>query len=102
MGSGEENQTRLRMTALLENDTDFNADLHLGLVLEHRIYTLPPNGFPYPTTIAMTLFRSGYIVCYLGIRAACRAGNAHVRLYREAVKFLLIKIGVCTLYSAQR
>lgn len=32
-----------------------------------------------------------YIVCYLGIRVACRAGNAHVRLYREAVKFLLRK-----------
>ena len=32
-----------------------------------------------------------YIVCYLGIRVACRAGNAHVKLYREAVKFLLRK-----------
>ena len=84
---------------MLENNTSFNADLHLGLVLQHRIYTLFPNGFPYSTAITMRSFRSGYTVSYVVNRAARRAGKFHVTLFREGVKFLLIAFRVCTLYS---
>lgn len=62
------------------------------------LYMLP-NGFSYPTTITMAFFRSGHSVEYVPIRAAKRAGKSHLNLLRDGVKFLLIILRVCTLYS---
>lgn len=63
---------------------------------------LLPNGFSYPTTSTMAFFRSGFSVGYVPIRAAKREGKSHIRPLRDGLRFLLIMIRVCTLYSPLR
>jgi glycosyltransferase involved in cell wall biosynthesis len=63
---------------------------------------LLPNGFSYPTTSTMAFFRSGYSVSYVPIRAAKREGKSHIRPMRDGIRFLLIMIRICTLYSPLR
>lgn len=63
---------------------------------------LLPNGFSYPTTSTMVFFRSGYSVTYLPIQAARRVGKSHIRPVRDGLRFLLIMIRICTLYSPLR
>lgn len=60
---------------------------------------LLPNGFSYPTTITMAFFRAGYAVSYEEIQALRRIGSSHIRLFRDAVRFLLIIFKIGTLYS---
>ncbi len=60
---------------------------------------LLPNGFSYPTTITMALFRSGYSIKYVPICCEKRAGNSHIRLIKDGFKFLLIIFRVTSLYS---
>lgn len=67
-------------------------------VFTQFLYLLP-NGFSYPTTITMALFRSGYSIQYVPISCEKRIGNSHVRLLRDGFKFLLIIFRVTSLYS---
>lgn len=67
-------------------------------VFKQFLYLLP-NGFSYPTTITMALFRSGYSVKYVSISCEQRAGNSHIRLIKDGFKFLLIIFRVTALYS---
>jgi glycosyltransferase involved in cell wall biosynthesis len=67
-------------------------------IFEQFLYLLP-NGFSYPTTITMALFRSGYSIKYVPIRCEKRTGNSHIRLIKDGVKFLLIIFRVTSLYS---
>lgn len=60
---------------------------------------LLPNGFSYPTTITMALFRAGYSVGYIDISANKRKGNSHIKAYLDGFKFLLIIFKIGTLYS---
>ena len=60
---------------------------------------LLPNGFSYPTTITMALFRSGYAVSYVPITAAKRVGKSHIRPLHDGLRFLIIIFRVATLYS---
>lgn len=63
---------------------------------------LYPNRFSYPTTATMAFFRSGYSVAYVPIKAAKREGKSHIRPIRDGLRFLLIMIRICTLYSPLR
>ncbi|MCG3202239.1 MAG: Undecaprenyl-phosphate 4-deoxy-4-formamido-L-arabinose transferase [Gammaproteobacteria bacterium] len=63
---------------------------------------LYPNGFSYPTTSTMAFFRSGYSVAYVPIKAARREGRSHIRPIRDGLRFLLIMIRICTLFSPLR
>jgi glycosyltransferase involved in cell wall biosynthesis len=63
---------------------------------------LLPNGFSYPTTSTMAFFRSGYSVGYVPIKTAKREGTSHIRPIRDGLRFLLIMIRICTLYSPLR
>lgn len=63
---------------------------------------LYPNGFSYPTTSTMAFFRSGYSVAYVPIKAARREGKSHIRPIRDGLRFLLIMIRICTLFSPLR
>ncbi len=67
-------------------------------IFEQFLYLLP-NGFSYPTTITMALFRSGYNIKYVPIRCEKRTGNSHIRLIKDGFKFLLIIFRVTSLYS---
>lgn len=66
-----------------------------------RFLYLLPNGFSYPTTITMALFRSGNPVGYVPITAARRMQDtaSHIRPVRDGIRFLLIMFKVATLYS---
>ena len=67
-------------------------------IFRQFIYLLP-NGFSYPTTITMALFRSGYSIKYIPITCEKRTGNSHIRLIKDGFKFLLIIFRITSLYS---
>ncbi len=60
---------------------------------------LLPNGFSYPTTITMAMFRSGYSVGYVPIKMPERDGDSHIRPISDGIRFLLIIFKVGTLYA---
>lgn len=61
-----------------------------------RLVYLLPNGYSYPSTITIALFRSGYAVKYIPIKASARVGKSKIKLLRDGLGFLLIvtRIGV--------
>ncbi len=67
-------------------------------IFKQFLYLLP-NGFSYPTTITMALFRSGYQIAYEPITCEQRQGKSHIRLLQDGIKFLLIIFRVTSLYS---
>lgn len=67
-------------------------------IFKQFLYLLP-NGFSYPTTITMALFRSGYSIKYVPIACEKRKGNSHIRLIKDGFKFLLIIFRITSLYS---
>jgi glycosyltransferase involved in cell wall biosynthesis len=67
-------------------------------VFKQFLYLLP-NGFSYPTTITMALFRSGYSISYVPISCDKRIGNSHIKLIKDGFKFLLIIFRITSLYS---
>lgn len=62
------------------------------------LYMLP-NGFSYPTTITMAMFRAGYSVCYIEVEVLDRTGQSHIRPLYDGLRFLLIIFRIGTLYS---
>ena len=62
------------------------------------IYMLP-NGFSYPTTITMAMFRAGYKITYVPIEVKARTGTSHIRPFVDGVRFLLIIFKIGTLYT---
>jgi glycosyltransferase involved in cell wall biosynthesis len=67
-------------------------------IFKQFLYLLP-NGFSYPTTITMALFRSGYSIKYIPISCEKRTGSSHIKLIKDGFKFLLIIFRVTSLYS---
>ena len=61
--------------------------------------SLLPNGFSAPTTTTMAFFRAGYKVRFVPISMPPRTGSSHIRLFRDAGRFLLIIFRTATLYS---
>ena len=60
---------------------------------------LLPNGFSYPTTITMAMFRAGYRIAYVPVDVGMREGRSHVRPMVDGIRFLLIIFKVGTLYA---
>jgi glycosyltransferase involved in cell wall biosynthesis len=50
---------------------------------------LLPNGFSYPTTITISLFRAGYPIKYHDFASPARLGKSKIRLFRDGLRFLL-------------
>lgn len=57
-------------------------------ILKRFVYLLP-NGYSYPSTITISMFRSGYRVRYEPIVAPPRVGVSKVRPLRDGLRFLL-------------
>lgn len=57
--------------------------------LAKRFAYLLPNGFSYPTTLTITLFRAGYRVRYEPFVAPKRVGKSKIKPVRDALRFLL-------------
>ncbi len=66
------------------------------------LYMLP-NAYSYPTTITLGALRSGFGVKYFPIKARKRsAGTSNIKLIRDGLRFFIIIIKICTLFSPFR
>lgn len=59
---------------------------------------LLPNGFSYPTTLTICLFRAGYAVKYHPFVSPARTGASKIRPLRDGLRFLLTLTRLGTLF----
>jgi glycosyltransferase involved in cell wall biosynthesis len=59
---------------------------------------LLPNGFSYPTTLTICLFRAGYAVRYQPFASPARTGISKIRPLRDGLRFLLTLTRLGTLF----
>lgn len=59
---------------------------------------LLPNGFSYPTTLTICLFRAGYAVKYHPFASPARTGASKIRPLRDGLRFLLTLTRLATLF----
>jgi glycosyltransferase involved in cell wall biosynthesis len=71
-------------------------------VARNLLYLLP-NTYSYPTTMTLGVLRSGKSVKYVSIRAEARKrGKSNIKLMRDGVRFFMIIVKICALYSPLR
>lgn len=71
-------------------------------VAKQFIYLLP-NTYSYPTTLTLSVLRGGLSVKYVPVTVEKRKkGKSNIRSFRDGVRFLMIIIKICTLYSPLR
>lgn len=71
-------------------------------IAKSYIYLLP-NTYSYPTTTTLGVLRDGRSVKYLPIETEKRkSGKSSIKILRDGVRFLMIIIRICTLYSPLR
>lgn len=64
---------------------------------------LLPNSYSWPTTMTLVLLRSGLRLKYVPVNVRQRAhGSSSIRPLRDGVRFLMIILKICTLYSPFR
>lgn len=64
---------------------------------------LLPNTYSYPTTLTLGVLRSGCSVKYVPISAGTRKqGKSKIKLFQDGVRFFMIIVRICTLYSPMR
>jgi glycosyltransferase involved in cell wall biosynthesis len=62
-----------------------------------------PNSYSYPTTITLGVLRSGLSVKYIPISINKRSsGKSHLKVAKDGVRFFMIIVKICTLYSPMR
>lgn len=66
-------------------------------IMKKFVYLLP-NGFSYPTTITIAMFRSGFRVRYEPIVSPPRVGKSKIRPLRDGLRFLLTITRLGTLF----
>lgn len=67
-----------------------------------KVAYLFPNGFSYPSTCTIALFRAGYSVDYIPITTRARIGPSKIRLLRDGIGFLLILLRIGVLFAPSR
>jgi glycosyltransferase involved in cell wall biosynthesis len=67
-----------------------------------KFLPLLPNTFSYPTTLTLSLLRSGHTVKYVPIVAPRRTGKSKIKIFRDGARFFLILIKIGTLFSPMR
>jgi glycosyltransferase involved in cell wall biosynthesis len=64
---------------------------------------LLPNTYSYPTTLTLSVLRTGRSVKYVPITSyKRRGGKSNIRLIEDGIRFLLIIMRICTLFSPFR
>lgn len=61
-----------------------------------------PNGYSYPSTCTIAVFRSGYSVKYVPIEAVARIGRSKIKLLRDGIGFLLILVRIGVVFTPLR
>lgn len=71
--------------------------------LARSLVYLLPNTYSYPTTLTLGVLRSGSSLKYhpIDVRKR-RAGKSNIKVVRDGVRFFMIIIKICTLYSPLR
>jgi len=59
---------------------------------------LLPNGYSYPTTLTIALFRAGYAVKYQPFASPSRIGQSKIRPLRDGFRFVLTLTRLATLF----
>jgi len=59
---------------------------------------LLPNGYSYPTTLTISLFRAGYAVKYQPFASPARTGQSKIRPLRDGIRFMLTMTRLATLF----
>jgi glycosyltransferase involved in cell wall biosynthesis len=59
---------------------------------------LLPNGFSYPTTLTIALFRAGYAVRYQPFASPARVGSSKIRPFPDGFRFLLTLTRLAVLF----
>jgi glycosyltransferase involved in cell wall biosynthesis len=67
--------------------------------IARRFVYLLPNGFSYPTTLTLSIFRAGHSVRYEPIVALARQSRSKIRLMRDGPGFLLTMTRIGTLFA---
>ncbi len=71
-------------------------------IVRNFVYLLP-NTYSYPTTLTLGILRTGRSLKYVPIRVRSRErGESRIRVVKDGVRFLMIIIRICTLYSPMR
>lgn len=71
--------------------------------IAHGFVYLLPNTYSYPTTLTLGVLRTGRSLKYIPIQARSRTrGSSGIKLVRDGVRFFMIIIRICTLYSPMR
>jgi len=71
--------------------------------IARNIIYLLPNTYSYPTTLTLGPLRSGRSLKYIPITIHKRkSGSSHIKIVRDGVRFFMIIIRICTLYSPMR
>lgn len=91
--------TYLTKKEILDLTSGFRA---IKAEIAKRFVYLLPNTFSYPTTLTLSLIRSGHSVTFIPIVARKREGKSKIRLLKDGVRFFLIMLKIATLYSPFR
>ena len=71
--------------------------------IARNFLSMLPNTYSYPTTLTLCVLRSGRSVKYLPINVLKReTGKSGISMFRDGVRFFMIIIKICTLYSPFR
>jgi glycosyltransferase involved in cell wall biosynthesis len=71
--------------------------------IAHNFLYLLPNTYSYPTSLTLGVLRTGRSVKYIPIKVQKRkVGRSRINLFKDGVRFLMIIIKICTLYSPLR
>jgi glycosyltransferase involved in cell wall biosynthesis len=71
-------------------------------VVQNMLYLLP-NTYSYPTTLTLSILRNGRSLKYMPITVQRRqGGKSQIRMWRDGVRFFMIIVKICTLYSPFR
>lgn len=71
--------------------------------IARRFLSLLPNTYSYPTTMTLSVLRSGNSLKYVPIETRRREkGTSQIKFIRDGIRFFMIIIRICTLYSPLR
>jgi len=71
-------------------------------IAQQFLYLLP-NSYSYPTTLTLAVLRTGRALKYAPIQVKVRkAGKSNIKFYKDGIRFFMIIIKICTLFSPFR
>jgi glycosyltransferase involved in cell wall biosynthesis len=71
-------------------------------IAKQFLYLLP-NSYSYPATLTLAVLRTGRALKYIPITVKVRkAGKSNIKIFKDGVRFFMIIVKICTLFSPFR